>query len=335
MSARRRLYISTERGLFRGVLNGTLDDIRPLGLERCGRVWSVVVDHRQKQRLYCGTSRGGMFRSDDGGERWREINDGLVYKEVSSLAQHPVTGELYVGTRPASIFKSADYGESWSHCDQLHSLPETKDWTWPNPPHYPHVRDIGLAPGDPNLVLGAVEEGWLVRSKDGGRTWTNLKSGTEYDSHTVKVMPDDPKVLISTSGTGAYRSEDGGEHFAPANDGLECRYLAHLAFHPAEPALLFTAGAEVPPPRWRRPEGCRSRFYRSANQGRSWQTLKGGLPDDMRAAPRAVAGDADTPGWVMVGMQDGAVWLSRDHGDSFREIASGLPTIHGLTSVTT
>jgi photosystem II stability/assembly factor-like uncharacterized protein len=333
MDARRTLYISTEQGVFRGALNGTLDDIRPLGLEAHGRIWSVVVDHRNPRRLYAGTSRGGVYRSDDGGERWREASAGLFYREVSSLAQHPVTGELYAGTRPASIFKSGDYGESWHNCDGLHSLAETKDWTWPNPPHYPHVRDIGLSRGDPNLVLGAVEEGWVVRSTDGGKSWTNLKSGTEFDSHTIKVMPDNAKMLISTCGTGVYRSEDGGEHFVMANDGISSRYLAHLAFHPAEPAILFTAGAEVSPPFWRRPEGCRSQVYRSDNQGRSWQTLKGGLPENLRAAPRTVAGDAAAPGWVMVGMQNGALWLSRDHGDSFRQIAAGLPTIFGLTTI--
>ena len=48
---------------------------------------------------------------------------------------------------------------------------------------------------------------------------------------------------------------------------------------------------------------------------------------------RIVAGDTEAPGWVMVGMQDGALWLSRDHGESFARIASGLPTLFGLTSV--
>jgi Sortilin, neurotensin receptor 3, len=333
MGTRRTLYVSTERGLFRGRLNGTLEDLRPLGLEQCGRLWSVVIDHRNPRRLYAGTGRGGVFRSEDGGETWRATNTGLFYQEVSSLAQHPVSGELYVGTRPASIFKSTDYGETWSNCEGLHRMPETKDWTWPNPPHYPHVRDIGLSRADPNLILGAVEEGWLVRSKDGGKTWSNLKDGTEYDAHTVQVMPNDPKVVISTSGKGVYRSEDGGDHFVAANDGIKCRYLAHLAFHPAEPAVLFTAGAEVPPPNWRRPEGCHSQFYRSDDQSRHWHALTGGLPDDIRAAPRTVAADREAPGWVMVGMQDGALWLSRDHGENFRQIAGGLPIIFGVTSV--
>jgi len=333
MSDRRVLYISTGTGLLRGELNGTLDHIVPLGVERCGRVSAVVVDHRNPRRLYVGTGRGGVLVSEDRGERWRPMNNGLYYQEVSSLAQHPATGELYAGTRPACIFRSTDYGQSWTNLEGMLELPESIDWTWPHPPHYPHVKDIGLSRTDPKIILGAIEEGWLVRSTDGGKTWANLKSGTEYDSHTVKVMADNPKVLISTSGKGVYRSDDGGDHFVTANEGIRSRYMAHLSFHPAEPQMLFTAGAEVPPPNWRRPEGCRSQVYRSDDQGRSWHRLDGGLPEDLRAAPRTVAGDVEEPGWVMVGMQDGALWLSRDHGDSFRQVASVPAPIFGLTPV--
>ena len=332
MDATRSLYVSTERGLMRGQINGTLRDLRPLGLERCGRVWSVVVDHQIPSRLYAGTTRGGVFRSDDAGETWQKKNEGLYYLEVSCVVQHPTTGELYVGTRPASIFKSSDSGETWSNFDALHALKEMEHWTFPNAPFFPHVKAIGLSAGNPNLILGAIEEGWLARSTDGGATWTNLRDGPEFDSHTVYSMPDDEKVLISTSGKGAYRSEDGGDHFTPANDGLHSRYLAQVAFHPDAPQVLFTAGAEVPPPRWRRAEGCRSEIYRSENQGRSWRALKGGLPNDMRAAPRIVAGDSVAPGWIMVGMQDGDLWLSRDFGESFQCIAARLPALFGLTT---
>jgi photosystem II stability/assembly factor-like uncharacterized protein len=332
MTASRTLYISTERGLMGGRLNGTLDDLRPLGLERYGKAWSVVVDHRNPSRLYVGTTRGGVFRSDDAGATWQKKSDGLYFQEVSCVVQHPLTGELYAGTRPASIFKSTDYGETWTNLDGLHTLEGMEHWTFPHAPFFPHVKAIGLANGNPKLVLGAIEEGWLVRSTDGGSSWVNLTDGPEFDSHTVYAMPDNEKILVSSSGKGVYRSEDGGDHFVPANDGLHSRYLAQIAVHPEQPKVLFTAGAEVPPPGWRRPEGARSQFYRSENQGRSWQALKGGLPNDLRAAPRVVAGDSRTPGWVMVGMQDGDLWLSRDFGDSFQRIASGLPALFGITS---
>jgi photosystem II stability/assembly factor-like uncharacterized protein len=335
MDASRTLYVSTERGLMRGSLNGTLTDLRPLGLERYGRSWTVVVDHRNPHRLYVGTTRGGVFRSDDGGETWQKKSEGLYFQEVSCVVQHPLTGEIYAGTRPASVFKSSDYGENWTNCDGLHHLEGMEHWTFPHAPFFPHVKAIGLSPANPKLILGAIEEGWLVRSTDGGATWTNLTDGPEFDSHTVYTMPDNEKVLVSTSGKGVYRSEDGGEHFTPANEGLHSRYLAQLAFHPEAPQLLFTAGAEVPPPGWRRPEGCRSQIYRSDNQGRRWQALKGGLPNDIRAAPRVVAGDSQAAGWVMVGMQDGDLWLSRDFGDSFQRVAAGLPAVFGIASVAT
>jgi photosystem II stability/assembly factor-like uncharacterized protein len=332
MSDARILYVSTERGLLKGRLNGSLEGIEPLGLQKYGRLTPVVIDRRDQRRLYIGTGRGGVFRSDDAGANWRPVNEGLYYQEVSSLVQHPVTGELYAGTRPAAIFKSSDDGASWTNLDQMLTLPQTEEWTWPHPPHYPHVKHIGLVPADPNIIMGAIEEGWVVRTTDGGRSWANLTDGTELDSHTVNVMPDNLKIVISTSGTGLYRSEDGGDHFVDANDGIRSRYLAQLAFHPEAPKLLFTAGAEVPPPLWRRPEGCRSQFYRSEDQGRTWRSLTGGLPNDMPAAPRIVAGDPQAPGWVMVGMQDGVLWLSRDYGDSFRRIATGLPAIYGVAA---
>ena len=170
-----------------------------------------------------------------------------------------MTGELYVGTRPASIFKSLDSAKAGAI--------STGSARWRGqgldlrtPPYYPHVKGIGLARGNPNVILGAIEEGWLVRSTDGGASWANLTDGPEFNSHTISAMPDNENVLISTSGKGVFRSEDGGDHFAPANNGLHSQYLAQLAFHPDEPRLLFTAGAEAAAPAIARsrPEGCRS-----------------------------------------------------------------------------
>lgn len=331
MDANRTLFLSTQQGLMRGRLNGGLTDLQPAELEGCGGAWSVVVDHRDPVRLYVGTRRNGVFRSDDGGATWQKKSEGLYFQEVSCVVQHPATGVLYAGTRPAAIFKSVDGGESWANLDALHTLHEMEDWTFPHAPFFPHVKAIGLAAGDPGLILGAIEEGWIVRSTDGGVSWTNLRDGSEFDSHTVYPMPDDSRILVSTSGKGIYRSEDGGDHFAPAHDGIHSRYLAQLAFHRDAPQVLFTAGAAVPPPFWRRPEGCHSQFYRSENQGRSWQALTGGLPNDMRAAPRVVAGDSVAAGWVLVGMQDGELWFSCDFGESFDRIATGLPPVSGLT----
>jgi hypothetical protein len=162
---------------------------------------------------------------------------------------------VFVGTGPAAVFKSTDFGENWTFAEQLHTLPETIEWTFPNPPHIAHVKGFGLSREDPSVVFAALEEGWLIRSKDGGETWMTLRNGTVYDSHTVTVMPDNPNVVISASGNGIVRSEDLGDHFVPAMEGLTREYVAQIAFHESAPNVLFTAAAGVPPRDWRRKEG--------------------------------------------------------------------------------
>jgi photosystem II stability/assembly factor-like uncharacterized protein len=337
--SRRTLLIGTPDGAFKVRVNGGQPEVQPLGLEGVGGLrCPVVVDCRNPRVLFAGTGSQGVMRSDDGGQSWRPMNTGLTRPEVWWLEQHPVTGELWAGTSPAAIFTSDDRGEHWRECEQLQQLPRVPEWTFPGPPHIPHVKHLTLREEDPLDVLAAVEEGWLIRSRDGGKTWDNLTEGTEFDSHTAYFMPEtEARVIVSTSGSGVYRSEDGGASFGPSEDGLDRRYMAHLVVSPQRPEVVFTAAAAVPPPGWARPEGARSAIYRSGDQGRSWTRLTGGLPDDLRAAPRAVAGDPADPDVVCVGMSDGTVWLTEDGGGAFRAAvripsqAGGRPA--GVTSI--
>src|SRR6266508_3416280 len=131
----RVLYIGTADGLFEATPNGGTYQTRPLGLEGKGAVRYPTVDAEDPRRLYAGTSLEGMWRSEDGGQSWQEINRGILYKEMFSLAQNPVTGELYAGSQPAAIFKSANGGDSWTDCTGVRELPETIHWTFPRPPH--------------------------------------------------------------------------------------------------------------------------------------------------------------------------------------------------------
>lgn len=327
----RALYVGTTEGLYRAAPDGSRYEADLIGLQGKGAIRApLVIDRDDPRRLYAGTNRAGMQRSEDGGKTWREIDQGIVYKEIWSVEQHPMTGDLFAGTGPATIFKSTDRGDTWTELEEMKRLPTTKEWSFPNPPHVAHVKGMSLCAEDPNLIYGSVEEGWCVRSRDGGKSWDNLKDDVEFDLHYVNVMPDDRSAIVATSGNGVYRSLDGGDSWKKCMEGLSHRYLAALVVNASRPRVLFTAAAAVPPPGWRRPEGADAAFFRSENRADSWERLSGGLPDHFTAAPRATAGDPDDPDAYFVGMTDGSVWMSEDGGESFRQILGGLPPIASL-----
>src|SRR5581483_7689139 len=104
----RVLYLGTQGGVFRAEPNGGDDyTVRPIGLQSEGGVRArVLVDQSDSSLVFCGTAKGGMFRSPDGGKSWEEINKGITYKEIWSMVQRPDTGEIIIGTGPVSIYKS-------------------------------------------------------------------------------------------------------------------------------------------------------------------------------------------------------------------------------------
>jgi len=333
MSATNRvLYIGTDNGLVRvRPRGGEGYTIEPWGLGGLV-VMGVIVDSEASERIYAATRNDGMYRSDDGGETWKEVNKGILYKEIWSLAQHPRTGELFVGTQPPAVFKSVDRGESFFNCASLQQLEDSLHWTFPRPPHIAHIKHITVALEEPSLVYGAVEEGWVLRSVDGGRTWETLKQGAPFDAHGVTVLPGRPTEIVVTSGAGVFRSDNGGDKFVRSDRGitrgpLGGGYMSAAAVHPLRPEVLYVAGAELPPPFWQtRAQGANTFFYRSEDRGLSWQILPcDGIALPMRAGPRACVIDPEDPYTVFFGMSDGSVWMTENGGESFRAVAEGLP----------
>jgi hypothetical protein len=50
----------------------------------------------------------------------------------------------------------------------------------------------------------------------------------------------------------------------------------------------------------------------------------------MPAAPRATIARPGKAGSFLVGMNDGTIWMTADHGESFAQVANGLPPIYGI-----
>ncbi len=331
-NGQRILFLGTEDGLYRATPRNGEYDVELVGLKGLGAIrFPVTVDRSDANRMYVGSTRGGVFRSEDGGSSWQARNEGIVHRDVWCMIQHPTTGALYAGASPASVYVSADGAESWQELESLGRLRSTRQWTGPQPPHVSRMKCLAATPADADALYGAIEEGWAVSSHDGGASWEQIDS-IDHDGHMIAVMADDPSIVVSTTGKGIFRSCDSGHSWQPTNEGLEGHNYtpAHLVRDAGDSRFLMTAVTMMGPGSFMRPEGVGAAFARSADQGGHWELAPKALPESFVSVPRSLAADPEVPGTYFAGMIDGSVWKSEAHGDSFRPLLQGLPQVTSI-----
>lgn len=73
----------------------------------------VVIDPKQPERVYAaGTS--GLYRSDDAGQTWRPMSQGLPSDGVTALALDPRSPDrLYAAMGNGTLWLSTDGATSW------------------------------------------------------------------------------------------------------------------------------------------------------------------------------------------------------------------------------
>src|SRR5690625_1418945 len=74
----------------------------------------VAVDPL-KERLYVGTFDHGLNISDDGGQTWKSVGNGISYDRIMSIAVSPTEVKndyhiVWAGTEPSSLCRSEDGG---------------------------------------------------------------------------------------------------------------------------------------------------------------------------------------------------------------------------------
>src|SRR5262245_44157902 len=153
--------------------------------------------------VYAGTQGQGVFCSDDRGTTWRPA--GLGGHIIKALAvSHAEPGVVYAGTKPALLFVSHDGGVNWVELDSFRRIPGR--WWWRSPAERPftaYVQGIALSPSDPNAIVVGIEAGAVVRSDDGGKTWSGHRRGAVRDCHSIMFHHSDGKWIYESGGTGA------------------------------------------------------------------------------------------------------------------------------------
>ena len=227
-----------------------------------GRVTGIALDAAAPGTVYLGTALGGVWKSEDAGERWTPLTDDAPSLAIGALLAHPRhrglvlagTGEAnlafrheYIrgdrpmaGDRGIGVLRTTDGGRSWQAVGQ----------EWFDGASFAQF----AARAQDDLVLAATTRG-PFRSTDLGRTWSPLvisvPSIAEVAATSVAFHPDDVDVAyVALWGRGVFRSTN---IRAPApvweqlTGGLPLSNLSRigLAVTPAVPDALYALIADA------------------------------------------------------------------------------------------
>jgi photosystem II stability/assembly factor-like uncharacterized protein len=287
----------------------------------------LAANPANPQVIYAGTQGNGVFRSHDKGKSWYAA--GLTGQIVKALAVSPVSpGTVYAGTKPALLFASRDGGASWTELASFRHI--RSPWFWFSPAEKPftaYVQAIALSPIDHNTIIVGIEAGAVVRSLDGGQTWSGHRRGALRDCRSLTFHATSGDWVYEGGGTGAgvAVSRDAGERWTQPGEGLDRHYGWAVAADPARPEVWYVSVAPSPM-KAHSEHRAQAALFRAVGAA-PWQHLSGGLPQPLDAMPYALLTDPVSPSHVYAGLSNGDVWHSTDHGDTWKRFPFNLKHI--------
>ncbi len=192
---------------------------------------TILLDPRDRARIYVAISAAGAFRSDDGGRTWKPINRGLrsqyipdpnaeVGHCVHRIAMHRSRPNVLFMQKHWDVLRSDDAGESWREVSG--NLPSDFGFVIDVHAHEPETIYVVPIKSDSEHFP---PEGRLrvYRSRSGGDEWEPLTEGLPQRDCYVNVLRDamavdglEPcGVYFGTTGGQVYASPDAGQRWEP------------------------------------------------------------------------------------------------------------------------
>ena len=281
-------------------------------------------------RLFAGTQGDGLWSSNDRGKTWQRL--GLERSIVKSIATTPAAPDLVLaGTKPPQVFVSRDRGSTWRELDSFQDVRGRKLWRQPaERPSTPYVQALAVAPSDPDLIIAGMEAGAVVRSTDGGTTWSNHLPGACRDCHSLTFHATDGERVYQAGGgvinPGIALSNDSGARWTRPREGIDRRYGWAVAADPEDPNVCYVSLS--PGAMKAHANGKADAYIFRTTDGERWMKLAGGLPQPLDSMPYALLTDEKEPGHLYAGLADGRMWFTEDRGDIWTKLDVELPSIH-------
>jgi photosystem II stability/assembly factor-like uncharacterized protein len=231
------LYLGgSNSGVFKSTDAGTSWNLTALA--NYSEVRVIDVSPHNSQEVWAGVSNSsatlGLWKSTDGGNFWSNKLPGTAGYSVAVSPADPDV--VYAGTgtwwlEPAFIFVSLDGGQTW--------LERYDDG-------FGAITSLSVDPTNPLNVYAASIYNNIVKSTNGGQTWTPNYGGFDPGGRIFTVVADPLRLntvyAAVDDNVGFYVSFNGGNAWHAYNPGLWLKSLVPLVANPLANFRIFYTG---------------------------------------------------------------------------------------------
>jgi photosystem II stability/assembly factor-like uncharacterized protein len=321
-------------------------------------VWSFLVDPLNKDVVYAGSNGMGVFASTDGGNSFARVGTPDVGVVLSLARSGP---NLYAGTATGGVSVSSDGGATWRNtgaADGLglalstdstgavylgtnfegafvhRALPGAAGsrqsnwrrlaWNVLGKCACQNGHALAVDPGDHRHVFLTTNDGGLLVTRDGGRTWRDGGENGLFSRapRGIAFDPQDPQHVYvgGFTGMGFFKSDDNGDTWHLRRFGSNAIYTTGVSVDAASHAVYVATlnGDGV---------------WKSTNFGDTFTRVDRapGAPAGtyLGLAGRGITADPKISGKVYVAASRGksaGIWRSQDAGASFVRV-DATPTL--------
>jgi photosystem II stability/assembly factor-like uncharacterized protein len=162
-------------------------------------ILSMAIDPVDSNIIYIGTETNGLFVSKDGAETWTQVPFAeKAYNVLFDPNNHDVMYASGVFNGRAKIFKRLKEGEQWKEV-----YTEPADGTI--------ISSLAINKVNSQVLFAGTSDGVIVKTTDGGVSWTNIKKA---DGPVVGIVFDslnDWHLFFAVFQVGVLETKDGGK----------------------------------------------------------------------------------------------------------------------------
>ncbi|MGI8554104.1 MAG: WD40/YVTN/BNR-like repeat-containing protein [Dehalococcoidia bacterium] len=197
-------------------------------------LYSIALDPADPLRLYAGISTGGAFRSQDGGESWQPINQGVradflpdPYPDLGQcthkLLLHPDKPDTLFQQNHCGVYRSSTAGACWEDIGDGR-LPSRFGFSLAVHPHNAStIYTIPLQSDEVRLTPAGRMAVW--RSRDAGESWQPLTCGLPAEDAFLVTLREG-MATDTCDEAGIYAGTTAGQIFSSRDEGNHWQTLA-------------------------------------------------------------------------------------------------------------